>query len=83
MKSKNYSTFTESVFNEFNMKIFLIENKYVFLNFYIIRFSSIDLYMLCIGAFLILLSFLAVYRCEEKTFIVDEGERAAEMGEPL
>lgn len=35
------------------------------------------------GVILMLLSLLVIWRCEEKTFIVDEGEQAAAIGEPL
>lgn len=66
-----YSTWTESLYELDDLKLYLVEKK------------SFELWMLLIGLSIALASFLIVGRCEEKTFIIDEGERAAEQGEPL
>ncbi|UMM13006.1 hypothetical protein L5515_001497 [Caenorhabditis briggsae] len=66
-----YSTWMESVY--------IIEN----VNLYLMEDSSFEYTMLIISVISALLSMIAVIRCSEATFIVDEGEPAAEGGEPL
>ncbi|EFP12372.1 CRE-APH-2 protein [Caenorhabditis remanei] len=66
-----YSTWMESVY--------VIES----VNLYLMEDTSFEYTMLIIAVLSALLSMFAVGRCSESTFIVDEGEPAAEGGEPL
>ncbi|GMT26995.1 hypothetical protein PFISCL1PPCAC_18292 [Pristionchus fissidentatus] len=68
----NYSTWTEAKFaisHEYSM--FLVESR------------PADWTLLIVGLLTVLISILIVGRCDDSSFIVDEGERAAEEGEPL
>ncbi|EGT39717.1 hypothetical protein CAEBREN_05366 [Caenorhabditis brenneri] len=66
-----YSTWMESVY--------MIES----VNLYLMEDESFEFTMIFIALASALLSMFAVGRCSESTFIVDEGEPAAEGGEPL
>lgn len=66
-----YSTWMESVY--------IIES----VNLYLMEDQSFEYTMIIIAVISALLSIFAVGRCSEATFIVDEGEPAAEGGEPL
>ncbi|VDK52781.1 unnamed protein product [Cylicostephanus goldi] len=71
-----YSTWTESVYGIDHLRLYLVEQE------------SFENVMLCLGVIVALISFLVRYctvvgRCSEESFIIDEGERLAEEGEPL
>ncbi|VDM66653.1 unnamed protein product [Strongylus vulgaris] len=69
--NSTYSTWTESLYNIDHLRLYLVEQE------------SFENVMLCLGMFVALISFLIVGRCNEDSFIIDEGERLAEEGEPL
>ncbi|GMS99676.1 hypothetical protein PENTCL1PPCAC_21851, partial [Pristionchus entomophagus] len=71
-RAANYSTWTESVFTiGHEYQLFLVESR------------PADWTLLMAGLITTLFAVLIVGRCDESSFIVDEGERAAEEGEPL
>ncbi|KHJ82058.1 hypothetical protein OESDEN_18251, partial [Oesophagostomum dentatum] len=66
-----YSTWTESLYNIDHLRLYLVEQE------------SFEKVMLILGVVIAIISFLIVGRCNEESFIIDEGERLAEEGEPL
>ncbi|EYC28286.1 hypothetical protein Y032_0008g76 [Ancylostoma ceylanicum] len=66
-----YSTWTESLYSIDNLRLYLVEQE------------SFEKVMLGLGIVIAIVSFLVVGRCNEESFIIDEGERLAEEGEPL
>uniref|UniRef100_A0A1I7T8I8 Nicastrin n=1 Tax=Caenorhabditis tropicalis TaxID=1561998 RepID=A0A1I7T8I8_9PELO len=66
-----YSTWMESVY--------IIES----VNLYLMEDSSFESTMILFAVLSALISIFVVGRCSESTFIIDEGEPAAEGGEPL
>lgn len=66
-----YSTWMESVYSIESVGLYMMEN------------DSFEFTMIIIAIVSALLSIFAVGRCSESTFIIDEGEPAAEGGEPL
>ncbi|CAI2301838.1 unnamed protein product [Caenorhabditis sp. 36 PRJEB53466] len=69
--NEQYSTWMDSVYTVESVNLYLMED------------SSFEYTMLIIAIASALISMFAVGRCSEQTFIVDEGEPAAEEGEPL
>ncbi|CAI4227561.1 unnamed protein product [Auanema sp. JU1783] len=70
-KNSTYSTWTESVYELDDLRLFLVQKK------------SFEMYLFITGCIITFLSIIIAGRCTEDTFIIDEGDLRAEQGEPL